>query len=386
LVLGLVVVENNVTLQVQTDFSRIQPHASTSASLAWPAQGSAAIDVPGSGFSASDNADVLPIASLTKLMTAYLMLKALPLQAGQSGPCWSVTHADADLYEGDRATDQSSVLVEPGEQLCEYQILEGMVVHSASNFTTIAVELVNKYAPASLQLQTPAAFITAMNETASQLGMVNTTYVDSSGFSPANVSTASDVLLLTKRIMQNPVFATVANMSSATFPYAGTVGTFTPELGSYGVVGVKSGRTSAAGGCDAMARTLSIDGHTQTVYVVVLGQTGDNVLSVAGQAALRLSDSVVAGLSNAVIPRNLEVGHLVVGAKRVAFVTSRPTTLYWWTVEGRVRELVHLDSGLSHVAKGQRIGSLIIQGSRRYVVPLLAKGALSTPSLWQRIR
>ena len=47
--------------------------------------------------------------------------------------------------------------------------------------------------------------------------------------------------------MENPTFAGIVRMSSVTLPVAGTISTYTPWLGFQGVIGVKSGFTTAAG-------------------------------------------------------------------------------------------------------------------------------------------
>jgi hypothetical protein len=88
--------------------------------LAWPARGSAAILVPQLGVSAaSSNQPRQPIASLTKLMTAWVALHRLPLGASGTGPCEVVNASDMALYDYDNATDQSGVKIVLGETLCE---------------------------------------------------------------------------------------------------------------------------------------------------------------------------------------------------------------------------------------------------------------------------
>jgi len=58
--------------------------------LAWPSVGSAALDIPALGVLESHDNAVVPIASLTKMMTAYVTLVKLPLAIGSSGPCLTV--------------------------------------------------------------------------------------------------------------------------------------------------------------------------------------------------------------------------------------------------------------------------------------------------------
>ena len=69
----------------------------------------------------------MPIASLAKIMTGYVVLSGHPLPAGGSGPVITVTAADAAAYASDRRQGQSVVKVMPGETLTERQALEAML-------------------------------------------------------------------------------------------------------------------------------------------------------------------------------------------------------------------------------------------------------------------
>jgi hypothetical protein len=73
--------------------------------------------------------------------------------------------------------------------------------------------------------------------------------------------------------MAIPTFATVAGMSTVTLPLAGTVHNIVHEIGSDGVVGVKSGYTSQAAGCMVLAGYRTVGGHTVLVLASALGQS-----------------------------------------------------------------------------------------------------------------
>ena len=62
------------------------------------------------------------------------------------------------------------------------------------------------------------------------------------------------------------------------------------------MIGVKSGFTDLAGGCDVMAVRVTIDNATLITYAAVLGQNGGDPLAVAGNAALNLSRSMKSSL------------------------------------------------------------------------------------------
>ena len=81
-------------------------------------------------------------------------------------------------------------------------------------------------------------------------------------------------------------------MSSVTLPVAGTISTYTPLLGIQGVIGVKSGFTSPAGGGDVLAVDRTVHGKQVLLLAAVTGQTGPVVLAQAGLHALALVDAM----------------------------------------------------------------------------------------------
>ena len=92
---------------------------------------------------------VVPIASLTKMMTAYVVLKKLPLAQGETGPCITVTSDDVANYEQMKSATSRAVLVVAGEQLCEIDLLNGLLVHSASNYAVLLANMVAASRPIS---------------------------------------------------------------------------------------------------------------------------------------------------------------------------------------------------------------------------------------------
>jgi serine-type D-Ala-D-Ala carboxypeptidase (penicillin-binding protein 5/6) len=346
------------------------------ASIAWPTSGSAALIVPSLGVTLSHNNSLMPIASLTKMMTAYVVLKKLPLTIGETGPCITVSASDVATYEAMIQTDQSNVLVSAGEQLCEFDLLDGLLVHSANNFSVILADMV---------AGDTASFVALMNQTAASMGFVGTHYVDTSGYDPGSVSTALDQGLLAQRLMKSPLVRSIVNQTSVTLPVAGTVGSYTPYVGIDHVIGVKSGRTLAAGGCDVMAMQF-VDGATvHTVYSVVLDQRGGDLLGPAGDAALALAQSAVAGERNLTLTRGRVVGRIG-WSKTTAVLVGRSSSFHWWPVQGSLAVSVEFKRFSSTIHRGERVGWIIVHARRLERIALVAGASVSPPSLWQRLR
>jgi serine-type D-Ala-D-Ala carboxypeptidase (penicillin-binding protein 5/6) len=96
----------------------------------WPGGAEAAVGLPGIGLLGTHGGGPVPIASLAKIMTAYVVLRDHPLPVGGSGPVITVTAADAATYASDQRQGQSVVKVEPEEKLTERQALEAMPIPS----------------------------------------------------------------------------------------------------------------------------------------------------------------------------------------------------------------------------------------------------------------
>src|SRR6185437_3099702 len=103
-------------------------------STVWPAYGQAAFVQTGqSQVQAGPNQHTAAIASVAKVMTAYLVLRDHPLRLGQDGP--TITLTDADVADTDRRLRQreSIVSIAAGERLTERQALQALLLPSANN-------------------------------------------------------------------------------------------------------------------------------------------------------------------------------------------------------------------------------------------------------------
>ncbi len=268
--------------------------------LSWPNEGSAALAVPQlSVVASSPSQPRVPIASLTKMMTTWVALHALPLRPGQSGPCEIVSASDVGVYDYDVESGQSTVKIVEGMKLCEGTLLRGMLVHSAGDYAELLVMLTGMHEP---------TFVAAMNQYARALGLRHTHYVDVTGISIGDVSTAQDQATLAADLMTNEqIVRGIVVLPQVFLPVVGVVQSFTPFVGQGGVVGVKSGFTNAAGGCDVMAVQYRIMNTVITTYAVVLGEHGSNPLGTAGDDALALSRSIRSSIARVTTPSGIQI-------------------------------------------------------------------------------
>ncbi len=253
-------------------------------STMWPAYGQAAFVLTGqSPIRSSPNQHAVPIASVAKVMTAYLVLRDHPLQPGQDGPMITLTEADVADTERRREQAESIVPVALGEQLTELQALQALLLPSANNIAAVL---------ARWDAGSQARFVARMNAAARSLGMTHTRYTDPSGYDDATVSTAADQVRIVERAMRVPAFASIVATPSAALPVVGTVRNTNTLLGYDGFVGVKTGSDHAAGGCFAFRAVRRIDGRETAVTGVVLGQPGHDLIAAGLEAAAAMVDRI----------------------------------------------------------------------------------------------
>ncbi len=355
------------------------PPASSPAALPWPTTGQSAIAVPAVGIDVTSGPEqAVPIASLTKMMTAYLILHDHPLRPDEDGPSITMTQADLDDFETDTVEDQANAQVAVGEVLTEHQLLEGLLVHSANNFADTLARWDAGDIP---------TFVAKMNTTALALGMRTTHYADPSGFDQGSQSTAGDLLKVASRDMENPAFASIVKMPSVTLPVAGTISTYTPWLGFQGVIGVKSGFTAAAGGCDVLAVIRRAHGKNVLILAAVTGQTGPNVLNAAGYLALNLADHVGVTIgSTPLLHAGDPVANVKVSGHTVVATAASTVTMLSWPGVSAHLSMVHGREVRAGAKAGTLIGSVVVGlGTQRAVIPVRLKGLLPQQSVLQRL-
>lgn len=268
-------------------------HLTRAVRLAWPAEGEAALEVEGVGRSISSGADTpVPIASVAKVMTAYLTLRSHPLARGRPGFALTVTTEDVREEQGRAALGESVLPVLAGEHLSERQALQALLLPSANNIAQML---------AVHEAGSAKAFVAQMNAAARKLGMVATSYTDASGYTATTVSTALDQLRLAAAAMRLQAFAQIVDERSAVLPVAGPVTNYNQLVGHDGFVGIKTGSDSAAGGCLVFAKHVTVGSRRLTILGDVLGQRAGSYIPASLLAGQQLGDSAAGALRAGVL-------------------------------------------------------------------------------------
>ncbi|WP_143054505.1 D-alanyl-D-alanine endopeptidase [Massilia timonae] len=203
------------------------------------------------------NANVaLPIASITKLMTGMVVMEAKQ----DLDEVLRVTDADVDRLK------YSSSRLPVGARMTRRELLHITLMSSENR----AASALGRNYPGGIE-----AFVAAMNAKARQLGMMDTHYVDSSGLSSRNVSSARDLVKLVMAAHEDPLlreFSTTpkstVKASGRTMHYANT--NYLVSLPDWNIGLQKTGFINEAGRCLVMQAMI----HGRNVVMVFLDSKG----------------------------------------------------------------------------------------------------------------
>ncbi len=298
------------------------PSAITNPTISWPQDGQAAAAGNGYGLlGTSGNQKPLATASITKVITALCVLQKQPLELNQSGPTYTVSSKDVDIYDSYVSQNGSVAAVTQGEQLTEYQAIEALMIPSANNVADSLVRWVFGSQGAYKTYATTFLRQHGMNQT--EIG------TDASGFDPSTTSTASDLTTLGLLALKNPVLMQIAGKSSATLPIVGTVTNYNAVLGTNGITGLKTGNNDADPGAFLFTARSTVAGKAVDVTGAVMGATDLGT-------ALQESTQLVASLQNdfeqaTVVQAGDSVGTLSTAwGQHASLVAARTVQLVRW--------------------------------------------------------
>ena len=197
----------------------------------------------------------LPVASLTKIMTAIIALE-------------NKKDDDKYLVSKEDIVGEDSMGLKENEILSLSELLYGLILHSGND---AAETIANNYKEGR------AGFIKAMNDKAKSIGLKDTLFSDPSGlgYDGDGYSTSYDLMVITNYALSFPKFAEIAKTSSYNIAKTETHQEYQLEsetnlLTTYpGVKGVKTGYTEEAGLC--LITYLDYEGHR--IIGIILNST-----------------------------------------------------------------------------------------------------------------
>jgi len=260
------------------------------------------VDVLGQG----GETGTVPIASITKVITALVVLDAHPLAdtaeslaAGtvDAGPMITLGQADLDITAAVEAQDQFTEPMYAGQEVSLRDALAVTLLTSANNYA----ESVALWAFGSQE-----AYLTAARAWLAEQGLTATTLADASGLDPGSASSTGDLLRVASIAHGNLSLASIAGLATLDQEDLGTIANQNILLGENGVDGLKTGSTSYAGYTLLTSAQVVVGSTPVTLVSVVLGTPSidarfstTRALLASAQAGLRevplVSDGQVLG-------------------------------------------------------------------------------------------
>ncbi|GGH38500.1 hypothetical protein [Microbacterium album] len=232
--------------------------------MPWPAEGSAAV-AAGDGPALARSEEAAPMASITKLVTALMVLEERPLAPGEHGPDYHFVERWNNSYAEYTERGESALPVPAGGILTQYQLLQGMLMGSACNYADILVTDI---------WGGDEAFAAAAAVFLERHGLGGIAIVEPTGIDPRNTARPSSLIALARLALAHPVVAEIVATREVELPGAGLVENTNDLLDDPGVVGVKTGTLD--GSSLLSAKDVVVGGESVRVYVVVLHQLDDD--------------------------------------------------------------------------------------------------------------
>lgn len=301
-----------------------------------------------------------PIASLTKIMTALLVVERAGLM--------DVVTVSEGAASG-QVSGISGLGLEPGERIRVNELLYALLLQSANDAALALAEHVSGSVD---------AFVDAMNARAEQLGMTRTMFASPNGLDDTGYSSAGDLVRLTRAALRSRGFASVVATRFHTVESLDAEPRIVQNrnvlLWLYpGAIGVKTGFTSPAGFC-VVAGAQRGD---ERLLAVVLGEPGEPF----SDAASLLNYGFEAFERRMLIQAGEPLESVDVGGRSVS-VRAGGSLRGLVPVEGTVSKAVVLEDHLAYPpARGEEIGVVRISSGSKVLgqVPLVVSGVPAPP-------
>jgi D-alanyl-D-alanine carboxypeptidase (penicillin-binding protein 5/6) len=340
--------------------------------LQWPDYGTGAIGAVGIDgvLGNSGGQQPTPMASITKTVTALVVLAKMPLEAGENGPELTLTEADARIYSQTIAEGGSAAPVAPGSVFTERQLLQAMMLPSANNYSITLVTWAFGSMP---------AFLAAASDWLAAHDLAGTHLADSSGLDSDSRSTPADLVAIGTLALAHPVLSEIVEEKSAVLPVIGKVENTNKLLGSNGVIGLKTGTTRDAGACLLFAAETTVGSEKITFVGVILGAPNHRQLN---QAVTALIASATAGFHEVqLVETGDDFGSYTTpwGATSDIVAAESASILVWQDAPVTVTSTA---TALETGEDGREVGSVRFEhDGERITVPLVLEDELEGPDL-----
>ncbi|MGW0959456.1 D-alanyl-D-alanine carboxypeptidase [Streptomyces gelaticus] len=350
-------------------------------SLPWPDEGQGYMAATGLGPVGSfGEQKAVPIGSVAKAMTAYIVLKDHPLKKGEKGPSIKVDAKAESDGKLDAEGESTLNTVTAGDKLTEQEALAAIMIPSANNIARLL---------ARWDAGSEKAFVKKMNDTAKSLGMKNTTYTDPSGLTATTVSSAEDQVKLGQKLVEIPALMEITKLPSWTDPSGKTWRNYNTLVPYNGALGIKTGSTSKAGGNLLFAAHKMVGDTDQLIVGAVLGQHKPPIIDTVNAVSKEVMVATQELLESAKVVKKGDVVGTVsngLGGSVPVVATKDVPAVGWAGLTVRI-ELTDDGKTIPHsAAAGTHVGTLTVgEGTSQVKVPVALQSDLSEPAFKDKL-
>ncbi|MFJ6053919.1 hypothetical protein [Streptomyces sp. NPDC092307] len=351
--------------------------------LPWPTEGQAYMAAAGLGtLGQSGEQKPVPIASVTKSMTAYIILRDHPVKKGEQGAMIDVDKTAETEGKKNNSTDNESTLdtVKEGDKISEYDAIAALMIPSANNIA----RLLARWDSGSQE-----AFVKKMNDTAKELGMKNTTYTDPSGLDATTVSTAEDQVKLGLKLVEIETLLDITKKPSWIDPSGKKWDNWNRLVPYNDSLGIKTGTTTKAGGNLLFAAQKKIGNTNQLIVGAVLGQHKPAIIDTVIAASKQLMLATQKSLDGATVVKKGDVVGYVddgLGGRTPVVATADVQAIGWGSLTVSIK-LADGGGKLPQTATaGTEVGLLTVgEGASQVKVPVALKTDLAAPGIGSKL-
>jgi D-alanyl-D-alanine carboxypeptidase (penicillin-binding protein 5/6) len=340
------------------------------------------VDATSNQVLASGNADerVEP-ASLTKLMTAYLVFEALQTKKISMDQIVNPSEAVRRVK-----TDESRMFIEANKPVSVHDLVYGMIIQSGNDAAIALAELVGG---------SESQFVVMMNAEAQRLGMTHTHFADVNGMpDPQHYTSAGDLAILSARLIRDfPDYYNIFSVKDFTYnkikqPNRNRLLWIDPT-----VDGLKTGHTQAAGYCLIASAKRPLPGApdaSRRLVSVMMGEVKEHDRVEDSLKMLNYGYSAYDTVRLYKAGQVIETPRVYKGAEDVVKIgvkSDQYITVPKGMADKAKPQVEHIDPLIAPIAAGQQVGTvkLVADGKTLAQFPIVALQAVPQAGIVGRV-
>lgn len=342
----------------------------------FPPYGASGIGAVGFGgvLASAGTPDALPVASISKVVTALVVLQSKPLALDEAGPTITFSEIDEGFYAEQLANDG---IVEPsiaGTSISQRHMMDAMLMASANNYAQSL---------ATWAFGSEAAYVVVARTWLAENGLDDTVMNDATGMSPGNVSTVADLIELGTLAIADPIVSAIVATAAVDIPGVGVVANRNGLLGIDGVDGIKTGTLDEAGSCLLFSVDHVVADETITLVGVVLGGPDHDTINAAIRSLLAQAEAGFQQVTLATPADRYAEFETEWGDEAFAVPDGTLTAVVW---SGAPQLFEAEFDTVTLGEQGADIGDLVVTvGERTYTIDLELDRTIDDPGAWWRL-